>query len=60
MKVDGRGRRQTVRKVKFWDKVKGLELLGKHLKLFTEKVEHSGSLTLEQLVLASMKKPEGE
>jgi phage terminase small subunit len=47
-------------KVRFWDKTKGLELLGKHLKLFTDKVEHSGALTLEQLVLASMKKPEGE
>lgn len=40
-----------VRKVKFWDKTKALELLGKHLKLFTDKVEHTGTLTLEQLVL---------
>jgi phage terminase small subunit len=31
----------TVRKVKFWDKVKALELLGKHLKLFIERVEVS-------------------
>lgn len=31
-----------VRKVKFWDKVKGLELLGKHLKLWTDKVEATG------------------
>lgn len=30
------------RKVKFWDKVKALELLGKHLKLWTEKLEHAG------------------
>lgn len=29
-----------VRKIKFWDKAKGLELLGKHLKMWTEKVEH--------------------
>lgn len=29
---------------------KALELLGKHLKLFTDKVEHSGKLTLEDLV----------
>lgn len=49
-----------VRKVKFWDKTRGLELLGKHFKLYTEKIEHSGSLTLEQLVLESMKKPEGK
>lgn len=35
--------------------LKGHELLGKHLKLFTDKVEHSGGLTLEQLVAASQK-----
>lgn len=31
-----------VAKVKFWDKPKALELLGKHLALFTEKQEVSG------------------
>lgn len=31
------------RKVKLWDKVKALELLGKHLKLFTEKHEVTGA-----------------
>lgn len=36
--------------VKCADKLKALELLGKNLKLFTEKVEVSGTLTLEQLV----------
>lgn len=30
--------------------IKGLELLGKHLKLFTDRVEHSGGITLEALV----------
>lgn len=30
--------------------MKGQELLGKHLKLFTDKLEMSGKLTLEQLV----------
>lgn len=44
-----------LRKVKFWDKTRGLELLGKHLKLFTDRVEHSGGLTLEQLVTGSLK-----
>lgn len=47
-----------VRKVKFWEKTKALELLGKHLKLFTDKLEVSGRLTLEQLVEASTKPPE--
>lgn len=35
-----------LKKVRFWDKTKGLELLGKHLKLFTEKHEHSGGINL--------------
>jgi phage terminase small subunit len=48
-----------VKKVRFWDKSKGLELLGKHLKLFTDKVELSGKVTLEQLVLGSFEKPPG-
>jgi phage terminase small subunit len=43
---DGSGKnRQLVgytRKLKRWDKVRALELLGRHLRLFTEKHEHSG------------------
>ncbi len=38
------------RKVKFWDKPKALELLGKHLKMFTDKVEHSGQIGLAELL----------
>jgi phage terminase small subunit len=30
-----------VRKIKFWDKTRALELLGKHLKMFSEKLELS-------------------
>ena len=39
----GDGERKRVRRVrlKLWDKLKGLELVGKHQKLFTEKVELS-------------------
>jgi len=44
------------RKVKFWDKNKALESLGRHLKLFTDKVEHDVSESLGDLVLASMRK----
>jgi len=49
-----------VKKIKFWDKPKSLELLGKNKKLFTDKVEHTGTLTLEQLVHASTKKGEAD
>lgn len=38
------------KKVRFWDKPKSLELLGKHLKLFKEQIEHSGKITLEDLL----------
>lgn len=36
---EARERVGTLRKVKFWDKPKALELLGRHLKLFTDLVE---------------------
>jgi phage terminase small subunit len=35
-----------VREVKFWDKPKSLELLGKHLKLFTEVVESTATMSV--------------
>lgn len=41
-------------KFKLENKTKALELLGKHLKLFTEKYELSGRVTLEELVVGSM------
>lgn len=40
-------------KVKFWPKVQSLELLGKYLKLFTDKREITLSKTLEDLVAGS-------
>jgi len=45
----------TVKKIKFWDKNKAIEMAGKYHKLFTDKVEHSGSVTLEQLIDGSFK-----
>lgn len=57
---EGTGRDRTyvgkLRKVKFWDKNKGLELLGKHFKLFTEKFEGSMELSLERLIEGDAKK----
>lgn len=43
---EGRGEdREQVgwtKKIRFWDKTKALEMLGRHLRLFTDKLEHSG------------------
>ena len=45
-----------LRKVKLWSKNHALETLAKHFKLLTDKVEHSGSVTLEQLVAGQPEK----
>lgn len=37
---------EEVAKVKLWDKRAALVDLGKHLKLFTDRVEHSGGVTI--------------
>ncbi len=44
------------KKVKFWDKKGSLELLGKHHKLFTDKVEHTADESLAS-ILAAARKP---
>lgn len=46
-----------LKKITFWDKPKGLELLGKNQRLFTDKVEHTVSDSLADL-LAAARKPE--
>lgn len=60
---EGRGEDRVrigeTRKVKFWDKPRVLEMLGRHLKLFTDKIDVSGSITLEKLVEESWRKIEG-
>lgn len=48
-KGDDRHQVGVVKKVKFWNKPQGLELLGKHIKLFTESIEvKTDELTDEQ------------
>jgi len=54
----GDGARQMIgytKRVKFSDKLKALEMLGKHLQMFidTSRVIHSGKVTLEDLIAAS-------
>ncbi len=39
-----------VRELKFWDKTKSLELLGKHLGMFKDKIEHSGEIEGVKLI----------
>ena len=47
-----------IKKITFWNKEKCLELLGKNIALFTERVEHTGNVTLENLIADSRKPPE--
>ena len=41
-------------KVRFLDKLRAIEVLGKNLKMFIDRVEHSGVVTLEQMVEGSI------
>lgn len=52
---DGKNRRQIgyTKQVKMWNKTKAIELLGRYLKMFLDRVEVSGNLTLEELVLGA-------
>lgn len=49
-----------VREVKFWDKPKALEILARHLKLLTDKVEVSGSVTISDRLAKARKRVRGE
>ncbi len=49
-----------LKKVTFWDKPKGLELLGKNQKLWTDKVEHTVSDSLADLLAAARKPGDDE
>ena len=52
--ADGSGDSKTVagyiRKVKRWDKVKALELLGRHLGMYTDRVALSGDVSIPPLI----------
>ena len=56
--VDGSKVGET-KKLKFWDKQKAIEALAKISGAYTEKLEHSGSVSLEQMVIESYKAQEG-
>lgn len=44
------------KKIKFWDKPKSFELLGKHKKLFTDRVEHSGEVEISSKLAKARKR----
>lgn len=44
-------------KIRFWDKLRALELLGKHLGLFVDRVEHDVGPSLEELLRESLGLP---
>ena len=46
----GDGEVDTVIKIKVWDKPRTLEMLAKHFALLTERVEHSGGITIQHEV----------
>jgi len=54
---EGSGKGRTfvgyTKKVQTWDKLKALEMIGKYLKMFVDRVDVSGALTLEDLVDSS-------
>lgn len=45
-------------KARYGDKLKALELLGKNSRLFTDRIEHEGGLSLEDLIAGSMAPPD--
>jgi len=58
---EGSGEERTqvgwTKKIKTVDKLKALEMAAKNLNLLTEKVEHSGKVTLDQLIMATQTRP---
>ena len=44
----------VTKRIKLWDELKAIEMLGKHLGLFAERHVHEGTVTLRDLVLQSV------
>lgn len=53
---DGKVPAGYTKKVKLWDKRASLEMLGRHLKMFTDKVEHSADESLRTLLNGTVKR----
>ena len=49
-----------IKKVKMVDKLRAIEMIGKNLRMFVDKVEVVGKLSLEQLVVSSIPKETGD
>lgn len=57
--VVGRGEdKETTYEIEFrlWDKPAAIRMAGQHLAMFTDKVEHSGAITLEDILTRSREK----
>ncbi len=59
-KGDDEAEVEYVHEVKLVDKVKPIELIGKHLKMFTEKVEHDVSDRLAEAIMAGRRRARGD
>lgn len=53
--ADGNTEIEYIHKIKVWDKNSALEKIAKHLGMFIEKVEHSGSVNLMPTIVSNAK-----
>lgn len=57
---DGELIEPETKKIRLYDKLRALELMGKNLKMFVDRHEHEHKMTLEDLVNSSVKEEGGE
>jgi len=55
---DGRKIVEHTHKIKMWDKNSALDKIAKHLGMFIERVEHSGSVQMQPVINLNAAKPE--